>query len=73
MREAVGNLVRDMQDDHSMSSALAEDVDLDRVISDPAYRRRVIARLNARDDDEVADERDAAVEETALGEHLHQV
>lgn len=73
MREAVGNLVRDMQDDHSMSSALAEDVDLDRVISDPAYRRRVIARLNARDDDEVADERDAAVEETALGEHPHQV
>ena len=25
---------------------MAEDFDLDRVINDPAYRRRVIARLN---------------------------
>jgi len=25
---------------------MAEDLDLDRIISDPAYRRRVIARLN---------------------------
>jgi hypothetical protein len=25
---------------------VAEDFDLDRVINDPAYRRRVIARLN---------------------------
>jgi hypothetical protein len=25
---------------------VAEDFDLDRVITDPAYRRRVIARLN---------------------------
>ena len=25
---------------------MAEDLDLDRVITDPAYRRRVIARLN---------------------------
>ena len=25
---------------------MAEDLDLDRIIRDPAYRRRVIARLN---------------------------
>ena len=25
---------------------MAEDLDLDRIISDPAYRRRMIARLN---------------------------
>ena len=30
---------------------MAEDLDLDRVIRDPAYRRRVIARLNLHSDD----------------------
>jgi hypothetical protein len=33
---------------------MAEDLDLDRVIRDPAYRRRVIARLNHAIDDRVA-------------------
>ena len=33
---------------------MAEDLDLDRVISDPAYRRRVIARLNNATDGTVA-------------------
>lgn len=33
---------------------MAENLDLDRVIRDPAYRRRVIARLNHASDDNVA-------------------
>lgn len=33
---------------------MAEDLDLDRVIRDPAYRRRVIARLNLVADDRMA-------------------
>lgn len=37
---------------------MAEDLDLDRVINDPAYRRRVIARLNGADDERLP-ERDA--------------
>lgn len=33
---------------------MAEDLDLDRVIRDPAYRRRVIERLNNATDDNLA-------------------
>jgi hypothetical protein len=39
---------------------MAEDLDLDRVINDPAYRRQVIARLNGSGADEQAVDADAA-------------
>jgi hypothetical protein len=34
---------------------MADEFDLDRVINDPAYRRRVIARLNGSTSDELVD------------------
>jgi hypothetical protein len=38
---------------------VAEDLDLDRVITDPAYRRRIIARLNHASAVAEADEKTA--------------
>jgi len=41
---------------------VAEDFDLDRVINDPAYRRRVITRLNERRDEFRRAEENKAIE-----------
>jgi hypothetical protein len=45
---------------------MAEDFDLDRVVNDPAYRRRIIARLNGLSADEGLVELDSTRERTVL-------